>query len=175
MKSYNSEMILYNTNDGQVNIEIKLDHKAKTIWLSQAQMANLFNIKSHTVNEHIKKIYSEGELDETETTRNYRVVRLEGSRQVERNVLHYNLKMILALGYKVQSQRGTQFRVWATKHLNEYLVKDFVMNDQRLKDPEGWDYFDEILERIRDIRASEKRFYQKIKDIFSETSVDYVI
>ena len=173
MKSNGSEIILYNTDDGQLNIEIKLDHEAKTIWLSQAQMAKLFDTTPQSITQHIRSIYLEGELDQEATCKDFLQVRLEGSRQVERNVLHYNLKVILAVGYRVKSERGTQFRIWATEHLNEYLVKGFVMNDQRLKEPDGWDYFDEMLERIRDIRASEKRFYQKIKDLFSQTSVDY--
>ena len=136
-------------------------------------MAELFDTTPQNITQHIKSIYLEGELDQEATCKDFLQVRLEGSRQVERNVLHYNLKMILAVGYRVQSKRGTQFRIWATEHLNEYLIKGFVMNNQRLKDPEGWDYFDEVLEHIRDIRASEKRFYQKIKNLFSETSVNY--
>lgn len=173
MKNKDSEIIIYNTDDGEVKIEITLDHENKTIWLTQNQIADLFSIKSNTVTEHLKAIYSEGELDESSTTRSYRVVRQEGSRTVERELSHYNLKAILAVGYRVRSDRGTQFRKWATEHLNEYLVKGFVMNDERLKNPGGWDYFDELLERIRDIRASEKRFYQKVRDLIKETSVDY--
>ena len=173
MKNDGSEIIFYNTQDGKVELEIKLDHKEQTIWLTQNQMAELFDIQSNTVTEHIKGIYSEDELDESSTTRSYRVVRQEGSREVEREINHYNLKVILAVGYRVRSNRGTQFRKWATDQLSEYLVKGFVMNDKRLKNPGGWDYFDELLERIKDIRASEKRFYQKIRDLVKETSVDY--
>ena len=173
MRANEGEIILYNTEDGEVELEIKLDHKNQTIWLTQGQIAELFAIKSNTVTEHLKGIYSDKELDELSTTRNYRVVRQEGSREVEREINHYNLKAILAVGYRVRSDRGTQFRRWATDHLNEYLVKGFVMNDKRLKEPGGWDYFDELLERIKDIRASEKRFYQKVRDLVKETSVDY--
>lgn len=173
MKNESSEFILYSTEDGEVKIEIKLDHDGQTIWLTQSQMAELFNIQSNTITEHLKGIFSEGEVDENSTTRSYRVVRQEGSRSVERELNHYNLKAILAVGYRVRSTRGTQFRKWATEHLNEYLVKGFVMNDKRLKDPGGWDYFDELLERIKDIRTSEKRFYQKVRDLVKETSVDY--
>ena len=173
MKNDGSEIIFYNTQDGKVELEIKLDHKEQTIWLTQNQMAELFDIQSNTVTEHLKGIYSDDELDESATTRSYRVVRQEGSREVEREINHYNLKVILAVGYRVRSNRGTQFRKWATDQLSEYLVKGFVMNDKRLKNPGGWDYFDELLERIKDIRASEKRFYQKIRDLVKETSVDY--
>ena len=173
MKNESSEFILYSTEDGEVKLEIKLDHDGQTIWLTQSQMAELFNIQSNTITEHLKGIFSEEEVDENSTTRSYRVVRQEGSRSVERELNHYNLKAILAVGYRVRSTRGTQFRKWATNHLNEYLVKGFIMNDKRLKNPGGWDYFDELLERIKDIRASEKRFYQKIRDLVKETSVDY--
>ena len=168
-----NEFILYNTDDGKAEIKIILDNNSHTIWLSQKQMAELFDVKVHTINEHIKNIYAENELDESSTIRDFRIVQREGSREVEREVSHYNLKLILSVGYRISSSRGTQFRKWATSTLEEYLVKGFVMNDERLKDPKGWDYFDELLERIRDIRASEKRFYQKVKDLFSQTSVDY--
>ena len=174
MISESSEILLYRTDDGQVEIEVKLDHESQTIWLSQAQMAQLFDVGVNTINHHISSIYKEEELHEDRTIRYYRTVRREGSRSVERDVTHYNLKMILAVGYRVRSQRGTQFRKWATEHLNEYLVKGFLLNDKRLKNPDGaWDYFDEVLERIRDIRSSEKRFYQKVRDLFSQTSIDY--
>lgn len=173
MQNKNSEFILYNTDDGKVELEIKLDHEGQTIWLTQSQMAELFAVSIKTVNEHLINIFQEGELDERVTFRNFRIVRQEGSRSVERELNHYNLKAILAVGYRVRSSRGTQFRKWATEHLNEYLVKGFVMNDKRLKNSGGWDYFDELLERIKDIRASEKRFYQKVRDLIKETSVDY--
>lgn len=173
MQNKNSEFILYNTDDGKVELEIKLDHEEQTIWLTQLQLAELFDVKVNTINHHISEIYASGELKQNSTTRSYRIVRREGSREVEREVNHYNLKLILAVGYRVTSQRGIQFRKWATEHLNEYLVKGFVMNDKRLKNPGGWDYFDELLERIKDIRASEKRFYQKVRDLIKETSVDY--
>jgi hypothetical protein len=168
-----SDFILYNTEDGKAEIKIILDSESQTIWLNQKQMAELFDVKSNTITEHIKNLFEEGELVENSTTRNFRVVQREGSRDIERDVLHFNLKVILAVGYRVRSTRGTQFRKWATDTLNEYLVKGFVMNDERLKDPKGWDYFDELLERVREIRASEKRFYQKIRDLFKITSVDY--
>ncbi len=173
MKTDINEIILYNTEDGKAEIKIILDSETQTIWLSQAQISELFDVSIKTANEHLVNIFQEGELEEDPTIRKFRIVRHEGSRDVTREIAHYNLKAILAVGYRVRSERGTQFRRWATEHLNEYLIKGFVMNDQRLKDPGGWDYFDELLERIRDIRASEKRFYQKIKDLFSQTSTDY--
>ncbi len=173
MKTDLNEIILYNTEDGKSEIKIILDSETQTIWLTQNQMAELFDIKPNTVTEHISHIYQEEELEQSSTTRSYRVVRQEASRKVERDITHYNLKLILAIGYRIRSDRGTQFRKWATEHLNEYLIKGFVLNSQRLKDPGGWDYFDELLEKIRDIRTSEKRFYQKVTDLFSQTSTDY--
>ena len=173
MKNDQSEILFYNTEDGEVELEIKLDQEGQTIWLTQHQMAELFDVSVKTVNEHLKNIYQEDELSDKATIRNFRTVRQEGSRNVERELSYYNLRAILAVGYRVRSVRGTQFRKWVTEHLNEYLIKGFVMNDKRLKNPDGWDYFDELLERIKDIRASEKRFYQKVRDLIKETSVDY--
>jgi hypothetical protein len=168
-----SEFILYNTEDGKAEIKIILDNKFQTIWMTQKQIAELFDLSVPTINHHIKEIYEDQELQEVPTIRNFLIVQREGSREIEREVAHYNLSLILAVGYRVKSKRGIQFRKWATETLNEYLVKGFVMNDDRLKDPGGWDYFDELLKRVRDIRASEKRFYQKVLDIFAQTSVDY--
>ncbi|OPY79882.1 MAG: hypothetical protein A4E64_00273 [Syntrophorhabdus sp. PtaU1.Bin058] len=164
------ELILYTTEDGSTSISLRAEKG--TVWLTQAQIAELFDKGVPAINEHIKNIIKEGELDWDSTIRKFRIVRQEGDRTVEREVAHYNLDMILAVGYRARSRRGTQFRQWATTHLREYLIKGFVMDDARLKEPGGWDYFDELLERIRDIRASEKRFYQKIRDIYS-TAVDY--
>ncbi|TAL26770.1 MAG: hydroxyacid dehydrogenase [Alphaproteobacteria bacterium] len=165
-----SEIILYQTEDGRTHIQTLLQDG--TVWLSQAQMAELYDKTIPTINEHIKNIYEEGELSTGATIRNFLIVQTEGKRQVSREVAFYNLDMVLAIGYRVRSHRGTQFRQWATTALKEYLVKGFVMNDERLKNPAGADYFDELLERIRDIRASEKLFYQKVKDIYSN-SLDY--
>ena len=158
-----SEIILYQTEDGQSRIQVRLDNE--TVWLSQRLLAELFQKDVRTINEHIKNIYAEGELNQEATIRNFRIVQAEGSRQVTRMVDFYNLDMILAVGYRVRSHLGTQFRQWATERLREYLVKGFTMDDERLKEGRalGADYFDELLERIRDIRASEKRFYQKIR------------
>ncbi len=163
---------LYNTEDGQVHLDVRLQDE--NLWLSQRQLADLFERSVKTINEHLQNIYEEGELTPETTIRKFRIVQPEGTRDVERLVDHYNLDAVLAVGYRVRSNRGTQFRQWATGTLKEYLVKGFVMDDQRLKEGRnlGTDYFDELLERIRDIRASERRFYQKITDIYA-TAVDY--
>jgi hypothetical protein len=164
------EIILYTTEDGKTNIQ--LHSKDGSVWLTQAEIAELFQTTPQNITLHIKSIYSENELISESTCKEYLQVRTEGQRQIERELKHYNLDVILAVGYRVQSPRGTAFRQWATTSLKEYLVKGFVMDDARLKDPSGWDYFDELLQRIKEIRASEKRFYQKVKDIYA-LSVDY--
>ncbi len=168
-----SEFILYQTEDGRTRIQCRFDHE--TLWLTQIQIAELFQTTVPNINLHLKAIYAEGELVAQATIKSHLIVRLEGSRQVSRPVLHYSLPVILAVGFRVRSQRGTQFRQWATARFSEYLVKGFTMDDERLKNPPGkgqQDYFDELLERIRDIRSSERRFYQKVLDIYA-TSVDY--
>ena len=168
-----SEIILYQTEDGRTRVQCRFENE--TLWLSQALISELFQVSVPTVNEHRKGMYAEGELAAGATIRKFRIVRLEGSREVAREIEHYNLDAILAVGFRVRSQRGTQFRQWATARLSEYLVKGFTMDDERLKNPPGKgqkDYFDEQLERIRDIRSSERRFYQKVLDIYA-TSVDY--
>lgn len=167
-----TDIIIYQTEDGNTKIDVRLENE--TVWMTQKAIATLYQKGVNTVNEHIKNIYAEGELQKSATIRKNRIVQLEGNREVEREVSFYNLEMILAIGYRVRSHRGTQFRQWATTRLNEYLVKGFTMDDDRLKEIRnfGQDYFDELLERIRDIRASEKRFYQKIADIYA-TSIDY--
>jgi len=168
-----SEIILYQTEDGRTRIQCRFEEE--TVWLTQRLLAELFQIGVNTVNHHLKAIFAEGELQPTATIRRYRIVQSEGARQIVREVEHYNLAAIIAVGYRVRSQRGTQFRQWATARLQEYLVKGFTMDDERLKHPPGKgrpDYFDELLERIRDIRSSEKRFYQKVLEIYA-TSVDY--
>ena len=144
--------------------------------MTQALMAELFQTTSQNITLHLRAIYAEGELSEVATCKDYLQVRAEGKRQVQRALRHYNLEAILAVGYRVRSHRGMQFRQWATARLGEYLLKGFTMNDERLKNPPGkgqTDYFDELLERIRDIRSSERRFYQKVLDIYA-TSVDYI-
>jgi hypothetical protein len=164
------EIIIYTTDDGHVSMQMRVQEG--TVWMTQMEMAELFDTTKQNVSLHIKNILDEGELTEGATVKESLTVQPEGSRDVKRRIQLYNLDMILAVGYRVRSQRGTQFRQWATTTLREFLVKGFVMDDKRLKEPGGWDYFDELLERIRDIRASEKRFYQKVRDIYA-TSVDY--
>jgi hypothetical protein len=168
-----SEILLYQTEDGQTRIDVRLEDG--TVWLSQKRIAELFQVGVPTIHEHLRNIYEEQELLPEPTLRKFRIVQTEGNREVSRLIDHYNLDAILAVGYRVRSHRGTQFRRWATERLREYVVKGFAMDDARLKavaTPFGADYFDELLERIRDIRASERRFYQKITDIYT-TSVDY--
>lgn len=167
-----SDFLMYQTENGDTKIQVRLEDE--TVWMTQKLMAELFQKGVSTINEHIKNVYAEGELTEEATIRKNRIVQVEGSREVEREVTFYNLEMIIAVGYRVRSHRGTQFRQWATERLNEYMVKGFTMDDDRLKDMRnlGADYFDELLERIRDIRASERRFNQKLTDIYA-TSIDY--
>jgi hypothetical protein len=169
----NSEIILYQTEDGRTRIQCRFENE--TIWLTQALIAELFEKDVRTINEHLLNVFDEGELRREATIRKFRIVRTEGKREVAREIEYYNLDAILAVGFRVRSHRGTQFRQWAIGRLSEYLVKGFTMDDERLKNPPGKgqkDYFDEQLERIRDIRSSERRFYQKVLDIYA-TSVDY--
>ena len=164
------ELVLYPTEDGAARFYLRAD--GGSVWLSQLELAELFQTSVPNINIHIKNVLAEGELQAGATIKDDLIVRTEGGRQVRRPLKLYSLDMILAVGYRVKSPRGTQFRQWATTHLKQYLVKGFVMDDERLKDPAGWDYFDDLLERIRDIRTSEKRFYQKVRDLFA-LSVDY--
>ena len=164
------ELILYSTEDGVATVGLRAVDG--TVWLSQRELAELFDKDVRTINEHIRNVFAEGECDPGATIRKFRIVQAEGSRQVEREVEAYNLDVILSVGYRVRSPRGSQFRRWATTVLREYLVKGFAMDDTRLKQAEQWDYFDEWLARIRDIRASEKRFYQKVRDLYT-TAIDY--
>ena len=166
-----SELILYQTEDGRTRIECRFEDE--TIWLSQALMADLFQTSVQNVNLHILNILEDGEAGEA-TIKEYLIVRTESGREVRRTVKHYNLDMILAVGYRVRSDRGIAFRQWATSRLSEYLVKGFLLDDERLKnpDPSRPDYFDDVLERIRDIRSAEKRMYLKVKDIFA-LAADY--
>lgn len=167
-----SEIVFYQGEDGRSRIQVRLD--GGTVWLTQRLLAELYQKDVRTINEHIQNIFEEGELDPGATIRKFRIVQTEGRREVSRLIDHYNLDVILAVGYRVRSHRGTQFRRWATELLREYVVKGFVLDDERLKEGRtlGADYFDELLERIREIRASEKRFYQKIRDLYA-LSVDY--
>ncbi|HZL04575.1 MAG TPA: virulence RhuM family protein [Coriobacteriia bacterium] len=164
------EVILYRADDGGAVVQLRA--VGGTVWLTQAQMAELYGTSVPNIAQTIRRVLADGEVDEAATVNSELVVRAEGSRQVRRELKIYNLDMILAVGYRVTTARAVQFRQWATTVLTEYLVKGFALQDERLKDP-GADYFDELLERIRDIRASEKRFYQKVRDLFAATSADY--
>jgi len=164
------EIILYPRTDGVAALEVRLD--GDTVWLTQQQLADLFQTSRTNVVEHIQNIYSEGELVEEATCRDFRQVRLEGQREVSRTIPHYNLDMIISLGYRVRSGIATRFRIWATERLREYLVKGFTMDDARLKGQGGGNYWKELLDRIRDIRSSEKVLYRQVLDLYA-TSVDY--
>lgn len=166
-----NDLILYTTEDGRS--QIKLRAQEQTVWLTQLEMAELFDATKQNISLHLKNVFEDGELDPAATVKESLTVQIEGSRKVQRPVTLYNLDAILAVGYRVRSPRGVQFRRWASTILKEYLAKGFVMDDERLKNPDGRpDYFDEMLARIRDIRASEKRFYQKVRDLFALSS-DY--
>jgi len=164
------EVVLYQRDDGAPAVEVRLD--GDTVWLSQQQLADLFQTSRTNVVEHVRHIYEEGELDEAATCRNFRQVRVEGEREVTRTIPHYNLDLIVSLGYRVKSDVATRFRIWATERLREYLIKGFTMDDSRLKDLGGGQYWRELLERIRDIRSSEKVLYRQVLDLYA-TSVDY--
>lgn len=164
-----SELLLYESADGQTKIEVRL--VGETLWLTQSQMAELFQTTTQNITIHLRKIYEEGELDEAATCKQYLQVQTEADRQVCRSLKHYNLDAIISVGYRVNSLRGTQFRIWATRRLRELLVKGFVLDDDRLK-AAGGNYFEELLQRIRDIRSSKKIFWRKVLDIYA-TSIDY--
>ena len=166
----NSEILLYQDRDGVIKVDVRLEDE--TVWLTQAQICDLFQKSKATISEHIKNVFEEGELDAMSTVRNFRTVQKEGSREVERNIDFYNLDVIISVGYRVKSPQGTQFRIWATQQLKEYIIKGFVLNDERFKSGSSMNYFTELQERIREIRLSERFFYQKIKDIYT-TSIDY--
>lgn len=164
------EILIYQNLDGNIKIDVRLEEE--TVWLTQAQIALLFGKGRSTITEHIVNVFSEGELEQNRTCRKFRLVQKEGTREVEREVEHYNLDVIISVGYRVKSLQGTQFRIWATQRLKEYIVKGFALNDDRFKSGSSMNYFNELQQRIREIRISEKFFYQKIKDIYT-TSIDY--
>ena len=166
----NGEIIIYQTDDGLTHIDVKMEDE--TVWLTQQQMAELYQTSRTNVVEHITHIYEEGELDENSTCRKFRQVRQEGNRQVNREMVYYNLDMIISLGYRVKSSIATNFRRWATERLKEYMIKGFTMDDERLKQLGGGSYWKELLDRIRDIRSSEKVLYRQVLDLYA-TSVDY--
>lgn len=170
MSENNTELIIYQTEDGRTKIDVHMENE--TVWLSLEQMSELFQRDKSTISRHIKNVFADGELLEEATVANFATVQMEGNREITRNITHYNLDVIISVGYRVKSLRGTQFRIWANSVLREYLIKGFAMNDDLLKQAGGGSYFDELLERIRDIRSSEKVFWRKVLDIYA-TSVDY--
>jgi hypothetical protein len=164
------ELMVYQSPDGQIKLDVRLQDE--TVWLTQAMMAELFQTTPQNITTHLKSIYEEGELAEPATCKDFLQVQQEGSRTVQRTRKFYNLDAIISVGYRVKSAVATRFRIWATERLKEYLVKGFTLNDERLKEPEGGRYFEELLARIRDIRSSEKVFWRKVLDIYA-TSIDY--
>jgi hypothetical protein len=166
-----SQFIIYQTENGQTKLDVRLEDE--TVWLSQKHMADLFQVTKSTISEHISNIFQEKELEAEATVRNFRTVQTEGLRNVTREIEYYNLDMIISVGYRVKSHVATRFRQWATEHIRVYIIKGFILDDERLKNPDQpFDYFEELIRRIQDIRTSEKRFYRKITDIYA-TSVDY--
>jgi hypothetical protein len=166
-----SRFLIYQAEDGAIKIDVRFENE--TVWLTQQAMAELFQTTVPNISMHLRNIFEEGELRQSATVQNYLTVRQEGSRQVSRSLEYYNLDAIISVGYRVKSRVATQFRIWATQRLREYIVKGFVLDDERLKNPDRpFDYFDELLRRIQDIRTSERRFYQKITDVYA-TSIDY--
>ena len=170
MEENKSEIVIFKTSDDKISVDVRFE--GETVWLSQQQMAELYQTSRTNVVEHIKNIYEEEELDADSTCRNFRQVQKEGNRSVSREIPFYNLDMIISLGYRVKSKIATQFRQWATKRLNEYIRKGFTMDDERLKEAGGGDYWKELLARIRDIRSSEKVMYRQVLDLYA-TSADY--
>lgn len=164
------DLVIYQSDDGETKIDVRFVDE--TVWLTQQQMAELFQSSRTNITEHIRHIYEEDELDEVSTCRNFRQVRTEGTRQVARDIPHYNLDMIISLGYRIKSKIATNFRRWATERLKEYMIKGFTMDDERLKQLGGGNYWHELLDRIRDIRSSEKVMYRQVLDLYA-TSVDY--
>ena len=170
MEENKGDIVIYQSENGDTKIDVRFQDE--TVWLTQAQMEELFGSSHANVVEHIKNIYAEGELDEESTCRKFRQVRREGNRDVTRDVLYYNLDMIISLGYRIKSSIATQFRRWATERLKEYMIKGFTMDDERLKNLGGGNYWHELLDRIPDIRSSEKVMYRQVLDLYA-TSVDY--
>ncbi len=166
----NNELLIYQSEDGSIKIDVNVTEE--TVWLTQSQMAELFSTTPQNITMHINNAYQEGELQQDATCKDFLQVRQEGNRSVQRNLAHYNLDVIISVGYRVKSHQGTQFRIWAMQVLREYIIKGFALNDERMKSGKSMNYFDELQERIREIRLSERVFYQKIKDIYT-TSIDY--
>ena len=170
MKANNDQMLIYQSEDGSIKIDVRFEQD--TVWLTLEQMSTLFGRDKSTISRHIKNVFEEGELATVATVAKFATVQVEGERTVQRNIDYYNLDVIISVGYRVKSQQGTQFRIWATQRLKEYIIKGFVLNDERFKTGSSYNYFKELLGRIREIRLSEKLFYQQIKDIYA-TSIDY--
>lgn len=168
--SNNDNMLIYQSEDGKIKIDVRFERE--TVWLSLDQMATLFGRDKSTISRHIKNVFEEGELYPQATVANFATVQSEGNREVARNIDYYNLDVIISVGYRVKSQQGTQFRIWATQRLREYIIKGFALNDERFKTGSSYNYFKELLDRIRRIRLEEKIFYQQIKEIYA-TSIDY--
>lgn len=171
-----SDFLFYQSDEGNIKIQVVVDDKSETIWVTQTSMADIFDIDVSGIRKHIKNIYDEGELDKNATSAKNALVQKEGNREVKRSIEFYNLDVIISVGYRVNSYKATQFRIWASSILKQYMVKGYALNDDRLKQGKnlfGKDYFDELLEKIREIRASERRFYQKITDLYAQASVDY--
>ena len=166
----NDNMLIYQSADGNIKIDVRFEKE--TVWLSLDQMATLFGRDKSTISRHVKNVFEEGELSPEATVANFATVQAEGNREVTRNIDYYNLDVIISVGYRVKSQQGTQFRIWATQRLKEYIIKGFALNEERFKTGSSYNYFKELLDRIREIRLSEKVFYQQIKDIY-KTSIDY--
>lgn len=169
-KANNDQMLIYQSEDGNIKIDVRFEQD--TVWLTLEQMSTLFGRDKSTISRHIKNVFEEGELATVATVAKFATVQVEGERTVQRNIDYYNLDVIISVGYRVKSQQGTQFRIWATQRLKEYIIKGFVLNDERFKTGSSYNYFKELLGRIREIRLSEKLFYQQIKDIYA-TSIDY--
>ncbi|MBS3118194.1 virulence RhuM family protein [Candidatus Woesearchaeota archaeon] len=172
-KEESAEFLLYTSPNGEIKVDVFFHNE--NIWLTQKKMAELFDVEVNTINYHLKEIFKSSELAESSTIRKFRIVQKEGARDIERETDFYNLDAIISVGYRVNSAKATQFRIWATKKLREFILKGFVLDDERLKNGNYFskDYFKELLERIRSIRASERRIYQQITDIFAECSIDY--
>jgi hypothetical protein len=169
-----SKFLIYNTPNNEVRVDVYLEDE--TVWLTQKAMGELFGVVKSTISEHLSNVYESGELTKEATVRNFRTVQIEGERKVNRDLEYYNLDAIISVGYRVNSSKATQFRIWATQTLKEYIIKGFVLDDNRLKEGQkvfSKDYFKELLQRVRSIRASERRIYQQVTDIFAECTIDY--
>ncbi len=172
-KQQQSEILIYQNQNGKIKVDVRLEDE--TVWLTQKAMADLFQTTIPNINMHLKSIYEEKELEEYTTIKDFLIVQIEGSREVKRKQKNYNLDAIISVGYRIKSQIATQFRIWATKHLKEYIIKGFTLNDERFKTGNSMNYFNELQSRIREIRLSERFFYQKIKDIYTTSIIVFIV